>query len=255
MQRKTIIAGNWKMNLLPAQAKELTTTLVKNNQKKENLEIILFPQLPLLEQIVTLTSDSFIQVGSQNSSHQNEGAFTGDTSPRLIHKIGCTYTLVGHSERRQFFKETEDLIIQKTQKAIDSNLIPMICIGETLQERESGNFQEVIKNQISSIYKNIPETIYQSLVFAYEPIWAIGTGKSASSKEAEDMHQFIRSSIQAFSNENIASKTSLLYGGSVKPENSSELLQQNNIDGLLVGGASLKIELFQKIIDSYSSKR
>lgn len=251
MARKTIIAGNWKMNLLPDQAEELVYQLKENLVNKLNLEVVIFPQTGLIPYVREWTLDSAIQVGAQNCSPYRSGAHTGESSPELLRVLGCNYCLTGHSERREMYGGTNEFIAKKVQSICQFNMIPIICVGETLEERESGRHFEKIKNQICAVFDTVETEFWPRLVFAYEPIWAIGTGKTATKEQANEIHQFIRNEIREFTGEVIANSVSILYGGSVNPANAKELLEQSDIDGVLVGGASLKADDFSKIIKAF----
>lgn len=252
MARNTIIAGNWKMNLLPAQAEELILDLKRQVKSKPFLEVVVFPQSPLIPLISDWIIDSVIQLGAQNASDNISGAFTGETSPEMLKTLGCRYCLSGHSERRQLFGETDQMVAQKAQSLLAFGITPIVCVGETLTERESNQHEEIIQKQVVSIFNEIDKECWPRLVFAYEPIWAIGTGKTATPDQADEIHQFIRSRIKETAGEIVANASSILYGGSVKPSNALELLGKKEIDGFLVGGASLKSDDFLKIVSTFN---
>lgn len=251
MARKTIIAGNWKMNLIPAQAEELIFDLKEGLVNKPNLEVVIIPQAGLIPYVKEWTLDSAIQVGAQNCSAYISGAHTGESSPELLRVLGCNYCLTGHSERREMYGGTNEVIAQKVQSICQFNMTPIVCVGETLEEREAGEHLKKIKKQVHTIFSTIESEFWTKLVFAYEPIWAIGTGKTASKEQANEIHQFIRNEICEVAGEVIANSVSILYGGSVKPANAKELMDQSDIDGVLVGGASLKADDFSKIIEAF----
>ena len=252
MARKTIIAGNWKMNLLPTQAKELVTGIKENLVNRKNLEVVVIPQAGLIPIVKRCTANSAIQVGAQNCSSELSGAYTGETSAELIRTLGCSYCLAGHSERREMFSESNEFVGQKTQTLISMNVTPIVCVGETLEERESNRHFDKILEQIKAVYRQVNRIAWCRLVLAYEPIWAIGTGKTASKEQANEIHQFIRKEIREIAGEIVADSTGILYGGSANPSNAKELLDQPDIDGVLVGGASLNAESFTQIINAYS---
>lgn len=232
--RKKFIAGNWKMNKNISEGLEFIKFL--NGIKwKETVEVALFPSFLSVPGMVKESKEAFI--GAQNCYFEKEGAFTGEVSIPMLEATKATHCIIGHSERREIFKETDDLISEKLEALLNSNLIPVLCVGETAQEREEGKAFEKIKNQLK-ILKN--KTNSEKLIIAYEPIWAIGTGKTATSEDAEEMCRFIR--------ENTFDDIRVLYGGSVKPSNAEELFSKENIDGALIGGASLKIDDFIEII-------
>jgi triosephosphate isomerase (TIM) len=252
MARKTIIAGNWKMNLLPAQAEELTFGLKEQVESKPNLEVVVFPQAPLIPLVVDWIMDSAILVGAQNSSDAISGAFTGETSPQLLKILGCQYCLSGHSERRQIFGESDLVVAKKVKTLLEFGITPVVCVGETLEERESNRYEEIIKKQVMAVFDELENDSWGRLVFAYEPVWAIGTGKTATPEQADEIHKHIRNIIAEKAGEIISNATSILYGGSVKPGNAAEILAKNDIDGLLIGGASLKSDDFSKIISAFN---
>ncbi len=254
MARKTIIAGNWKMNLLPVPAEELVVGIKEKLINKKNLEVVVIPQSCMIPLVKEWTIDSAIQVGGQNCSDELAGAYTGETSAELLRTLGCGYCLVGHSERREMFEESNDLVGQKAQTLISMNITPIVCIGETLEERESSRHFEKILEQVKTVYDQVDQDAWSRIVIAYEPIWAIGTGKTATKEQANEIHQFIRKEIRQIGGDIIASSTSILYGGSAKPSNAEELLNQSDIDGLLVGGASLSAGDFSHIINAYKEK-
>jgi triosephosphate isomerase len=193
---------------------------------------------------------SHIELGAQNMYHEDEGAFTGEISPKMLKAVGCTYVILGHSERRQYFKETDEFINKKAKKALASGFIPIICVGETLQEREKNITNQVVTTQITGCLKDIPKSDVEKLVIAYEPVWAIGTGKVATPQQAQEVHQLIRKVLGQLYSASSAEKVVIQYGGSVKPDNAKELLHQPDIDGALVGGACLKADSFIAIVQA-----
>lgn len=253
MARKTIIAGNWKMNLLPDQAELLAMDLRSQLVPEKNLEVVVFPQMVQVSDVIDIVQGSFIRVGAQNCSDQVSGAFTGETSAMVLKSLGGEYCLAGHSERREYFQESDQLVAEKTKAICEASLTPIVCVGETLDEREAGKHKDKVGEQVKAVYDVLDKEMYGLVVLAYEPVWAIGTGKTASSEQAEEMHQFIREQVAQFASPDIAEATSILYGGSAKPANAESLLSQKNIDGLLVGGASLLATDFQKIIEAYQA--
>ncbi len=251
MARKTIIAGNWKMNLLPFQAEELIADMREEITGRKNLEVVVIPQTGLISLVKEWTLNTAVRVGAQNSSCELSGAFTGETSPELIRTLGCSYCLAGHSERREMFMEDDTLVGRKAQALISMNVTPIVCVGETLEERESNGHFDKIQKQVGAVYEQVEKEAWSRLVFAYEPIWAIGTGKTASAEQANEIHLFVREEIRRIAGEIVADGTSILYGGSAKPSNAEGLLGQSDVDGLLVGGASLKAEDFSRIVNAY----
>lgn len=241
--RKKYMAGNWKMNLFPSTAQDLVESLAVEAPK--HTQVIYFPQAPFLGCLQQWNLGK-AQFGAQNISSQSSGAFTGETSAELVHALGGQFTLLGHSERRTLFGETSAQLQDKIVAAWKHQLLPILCIGETLEEREDERHFEVIKNQLmESLHGLLP--ISADLILAYEPVWAIGTGKTASVEQAVEVHRFIRSVLNEMQ-VGLGETTSILYGGSVNAGNAKELFSQSDIDGGLVGGASLKIEDFRTII-------
>ncbi len=218
------------------------------NKFEIECDVIICPPFTSLQIANSLIKDSNIKLGAQNMFYEESGAFTGEISAPMLKSVGCEYVILGHSERRAIFGETDDLINKKIIKAIDSNLRPIFCVGETLEEREKGITFDVINRQIVEGLKDISVDEINNVIIAYEPVWAIGTGKNATPEQAEEVHIFIRNLIKKIYNKEISDKIVIQYGGSVKPENAKDLLSQQNIDGALVGGACLKADSFAKII-------
>lgn len=246
-----LIAGNWKMNLLPAAA----ATLIKGLANMQTqAEVAIFPPAAMLPLVVDWAGESHLNVGGQNCATQKSGAFTGETSAELLQALGCVYCLVGHSERRQMFNETETETQQKVNLLLSLNLKPILCVGENLLQRESNQQFKIIHSQLTAVYAEQNPPQQQQMTIAYEPLWAIGTGKTASPTQAAEMHHFIRQSLVEFGGAETAKQTRILYGGSVKPENAASLLVEKNIDGLLVGGASLSLDGFSSIIQATASR-
>lgn len=250
--RKKLIAGNWKMNLTIPQSVNLSEK-IKNGIKDTNLnntEILICPTYVSLYPVNEVIKDSGIKSGGQNMYFENEGAFTGEISAEMLKSAGCQYVILGHSERRKIFNESDELINKKVIKAVDSGLTAILCVGETLEERESGKQNEIVKTQIEKDLSGITVDKLKNIVIAYEPVWAIGTGKNATPEEANDMHKFIRNIIAELYNKKSSDEIKILYGGSLNDKNCKELLSQSDIDGGLIGGASLKSESFLKIIET-----
>lgn len=246
---KQKIVGNWKMNCTQTESQNLINELLKNNFS-DNTEIVVCPPFVSLETVGKLLENSQIKLGAQNVSEFDKGAYTGEVSVEMLKSYNCNYCIVGHSERRQYFGETNKKVNLKSKKLIASDLIPIICVGETLSERENGKVDEVIVNQITEGLENFSEIEISKSIIAYEPVWAIGTGKTATPEMANDVHKIIRNSISKIFNHQISSSISILYGGSVKGDNAAELLSQSDINGALVGGAALKSSEFVQIINS-----
>ncbi len=249
--RKKVIAGNWKMNndiggtakLISELKKELTQTSVK-------CDVIICPPFTSLDTASAMIKESVIKLGAQNMYHEESGAFTGEISASMLKSVGCDYVILGHSERRTIFGETDELINLKIKKAISGGLTPIFCFGETLEEREGGITEKVIERQVKNGLKDISAENSTEMILAYEPVWAIGTGKTATPQQAQDIHAFIRNILSEIYSSEIAAKVVIQYGGSVKADNASELLSCPDIDGALVGGACLKADSFMGIIKS-----
>lgn len=254
MTRKKIVAGNWKMNLDYAEGVSLFSeivNMVRDEKKGDQIAIICSPYIHLnsLAQLGGTT----VKIGAQNC-HQNEsGAYTGEISAKMIKSVGCEYVIIGHSERRQYFAENDALLAQKTTIALANGLSPIFCIGETLDERNNGSYFEVLKSQLDHGVFGLDAADFSKLVIAYEPVWAIGTGLTATSDQAQEVHAYIRKEIALKYGQEIADATSILYGGSANPKNAAELFAQPDIDGGLIGGASLKSRDFVDIVKTFNS--
>lgn len=248
--RKKIVAGNWKMNTSVEEGISLIKELSSYLKDAPKCEVMVFPPALHLVSLKEIAQNTVVQIGAQNLYFENNGAFTGEISATMLKDSGINLTLVGHSERRQYFNESNEILNKKVKKALEFGLTPVYCCGEVLEERESGKLYDIVEEQISVGLFDLNEEDFSKIIIAYEPVWAIGTGVTASPAQAEEMHAFIRSLIEKKYSHEIASNCSILYGGSVKSSNSEELFSQPNIDGGLVGGASLKAEEFYKIIIS-----
>lgn len=248
--RKKVIAGNWKMNMNLNESVSLISDFKKIYSPIENTDIIVCPPFTSLETINALIRDNQISLGAQNMYFENSGAFTGEISASMLKSVGCQYVIIGHSERRTIFGETNETINKKIKVALEAGLIPIFCIGETLEERENNITFEIIENQLSIGLMDIDENAMKNIIVAYEPVWAIGTGKTASPGQAQEVHNFIRNWIKTNYSDDTAQSVIIQYGGSVKPENAKELLNKPDIDGALVGGACLNPDSFNKIIQA-----
>lgn len=249
--RKKVIAGNWKMFNDLNQSIELVSGLKKELEGKNiDTDVIVCPPFTNLETVNAVIKDSIIQLGAQNMYFEESGAFTGEISPAMLKSVGCSFVILGHSERRTIFGESNQLINKKIKTALNFGIKPIFCIGESLEQRENGTTFKVIENQIIEGLAGITETELETLIIAYEPVWAIGTGKVASPEQAQEVHKFIRQLLSKIYSSQLAEKVIIQYGGSVKPDNAKELLSQPDIDGALVGGACLKADSFVKIIIS-----
>jgi len=246
--RKPFIAGNWKMNKTIPEAVELVAKL-KEFVKEEMGEIVVIPPFTALSEVKKIISDSKIKLGAQNLHWEEKGAYTGEISPLMLKDIGCEYVIIGHSERRKYFHETNEIINSKIKIALKNSLKPIFCIGEKLQEREKGETFKIINEQLEKGLSGIDKEGLKNIVIAYEPVWAIGTGRTATPEQAQEVHLFIREKLKKNYGNEIASYAIILYGGSVKADNTYSLIKENDIDGTLVGGASLEAESFGKIIE------
>lgn len=246
--RKKIIAGNWKMNKTGSEAATFVRDLKIKTLDINKTEIVVCPPYTAIAPVHEILKESRIKIGAQNVHWEPSGAFTGEVSAEMIEKAGCKYVIIGHSERRQFFGETNQSVNKKIKQTLTTRLCSIVCIGETLQQREAGKTKDVVKTQITEGLAGLTIDQMQRLVIAYEPVWAIGTGVNATPAQAEEVHQYIRELIQCLFNSQIAGATSILYGGSAKPDNIKALLSQDNIDGGLIGGASLKVDSFVEMI-------
>lgn len=247
--RKKIVAANWKMNLTYNQGVSLFSEIVnmlKDEKKGSQIVVICSPFIHL-NSLAQLAGDT-VSIGAQNCHQNDSGAFTGEISAKMIKSAGCQYVIIGHSERRQYFSETDALLFQKIKKALENGLTPIFCIGETLDERNSGSCFQVIKTQLEGGVFGLPAEDFGRIIIAYEPVWAIGTGLTATPEQAQDIHAFIRSEITAKYGSGLAGDIPVLYGGSCNAQNAPELFAQCDIDGGLIGGASLKSRDFVNIV-------
>jgi triosephosphate isomerase (TIM) len=247
--RKPIIAGNWKLN----GSRELTTTLVDGLLKVvssvEDVDIVICPPFTALAQAAEkLHGSKVIKLGAQNCYWEESGAFTGEIAPAMLKELGVDYVIIGHSERRQFFGETDETVNKKLKALLAQGLTPIVCVGEMLEEREAGKMEAVIKTQITGSLAGLSAAELAKIVVAYEPVWAIGTGKTASPEQAQEVHALIRGLLAGLADKDTADKIRIQYGGSVKPDNAAELMSCPDIDGALVGGAALKADSFAGIV-------
>ncbi len=251
--RLPIIAGNWKMYKSVEETIELATSLkgLLKDVPEDKAEIVICPPFVNLQAAASVIKGSNIKLGAQNLFPKQEGAYTGEISPLMLRSIGCSYVIIGHSERRQYFRETNEFVNEKVKIALEHGIIPIMCVGEKLEEREKGLTFDVVKDHVVNGLKDIPKDKVQHVVIAYEPVWAIGTGKTATPQQAEEVHKYIRQLLAEMYDEQTAQIIRIQYGGSVKPENIKELMACENIDGALVGGASLKADSFEQIVKYY----
>ena len=247
--RKKIVAGKWKMNKSATEARLLVASIIEELANFDQADIVLCPPYTALQACVeALEGTGNIHVGAQNMHQEKNGAYTGEISAAMLRDLYVRYVILGHSERRQYFGETDAIVNAKTKAALAGSLKPIVCVGETLEEREAGRMQEVITRQMQDSFAGLTEEQWLECVIAYEPVWAIGTGKTASPAQAQEVHALIRGLVLKAAGETVASKIRIQYGGSVKADNAKELLTQPDIDGALVGGASLESRSFAAII-------
>ena len=247
-QRKLVIAGNWKMNKTVAEAFDLVNGLKRELASIKEVDIIVCPPFTALPAVSQAILDSNIRLGAQNMSEQNVGAYTGEIAAVMLKEFSVRYVVLGHSERRQYQQESDALIAKKALAAHTASLKPIVCVGETLAEREAGSTQAVVARQVKGSLAGLSKDQMEETIVAYEPVWAIGTGKTATTAEAQEVHAFIRRQLAEMFDEAVAKRVRIQYGGSVKPANARELMAQPDVDGALVGGASLEIRSFSDIV-------
>jgi len=248
MSRKALIAANWKMYKTPSEAKDFVDSFLPLVAGHDRDDIALFPSVTSLATVVEAVKGSKVAAGLQNMHFAEEGAYTGETSAAMLKAVGATHTLIGHSERRQYFNETDEVVNKKLHTALKHGIIPIVCIGELLQEREAGCTAQVLLAQLKAALEGVSAAAAHSLVIAYEPCWAIGTGKTATPEMAVEAHMIVRAELANILGSHASKATRILYGGSVKPENATALLGEDEIDGALVGGASLRPDSFAAIV-------
>ncbi|HEU5079538.1 MAG TPA: triose-phosphate isomerase [Opitutaceae bacterium] len=248
MIRKKLIAGNWKMNKTSADGLQLTQEIVAEVGKVTDVDIVVCPPFTALESVARAVDGSTVKLGAQNMHHEASGAYTGEISAGMLRSLFATHVILGHSERRSYFGETDAGINKKVLAALKNQLRPILCVGETLAEREAGSTLKVVQTQLEAGLEGVSKDLATSVVIAYEPVWAIGTGKVATTEQAQEVHAFIRTLLTKLFGEAAAQKVRILYGGSMKPANAPELLAQKDIDGGLIGGASLEARSFVDLI-------
>lgn len=248
--RRFLIAGNWKMNCGPAETVRLLGELKQQLAKvPETIDVLVCPPfISLTTASSELDGYDNVKLGAQNVHYEDNGAYTGEVSTRMLTEAGCSHVIIGHSERRQYFGETDQTVNARVKKALSGGLIPVICVGESLDQRKSGSHIELVKGQVREALNGVDQEQARQAVIAYEPIWAIGTGETATPEQAQEMHENIREELGSLYDADTANSIQILYGGSMKPENAEELLKQPDVDGGLIGGASLKAESFAQII-------
>jgi triosephosphate isomerase len=251
MTRKTIIAGNWKMNQSISESVALAQGIVEQAQSLSNLEVdvVICPPYLALTEVKKVVAGTSVKLGAQDVHWESNGAYTGKISTEMLVDAGVEYVILGHSEQRTYFGETDEIVNKKLKKSLDSGLTPLVCVGETLEERDSGAMNTVLKNQLEGSYADLSEADALKTVIAYEPVWAIGTGKVATDDQAQEAHAYIRSVLKVLYSDSVSESIRIQYGGSMKPGNARGLLGQKDVDGGLIGGASLQAESFIGIIN------
>lgn len=250
--RKNIVAGNWKMNTTLQEGVKLATEV--NDALKSrtpNCDVIICVPFTHLASVKAAIDDSKLGLGAENCADKAKGAFTGEVSGAMVASTGAKYVILGHSERRQYYHETSEILKEKVALAFENGLTPIFCIGEVLEERENGTYFDVVKKQVEDALFHLSADDFKKIILAYEPVWAIGTGKTATADQAEEIHAFIRKTIADKYGNDVAEEISILYGGSCKPSNAKEIFSKTNVDGGLIGGAALKAEDFMGIVDAF----
>ena len=248
-KRRPILAGNWKMNMTATQTRDLASKLVPLVANVKDRDIVLGPPFTSIAAAADVIRGTNIGLAAQNLHWEDKGAFTGEISADMLLDSGCKYVIIGHSERRQYFGETDETVNKKVKQALKKGLLPIMCVGETLAEREAGKLNEVISRQVTGGLKDVSADDMKKVVIAYEPVWAIGTGKTATPEQANEVHALIRGKVRSLYTADIAEGIRIQYGGSVTPENVSQLMAKPDIDGALVGGASLKPDSFAALVN------
>jgi triosephosphate isomerase len=248
MDRRPIIAANWKMNLVQAEAEALVKGVLAGLKGGERVEVVVAPPFPYLAVVGQRLAGTAVSLAAQNLHWEGFGAYTGEVCAAMLVDVGCRYVIVGHSERRQFFHETDGTVNRRIRAALAGDLLPIFCVGETLEERKGGRMEEVVERQVRGGLEGLRKEDAARIVIAYEPVWAIGTGETATPDQAQAAHAFIRKVLGALYGQSLAGGVRIQYGGSVKPGNAAELMARPDIDGALVGGASLKAESFLGIV-------
>src|SRR5580704_209792 len=255
MIRKKLIAGNWKMNKTSADAAELAREVVLAVAQRPDVDVVVCPPFTALESVARVVEGSAVKLGAQNMHHEANGAFTGEVSAPMLRAFFATHVILGHSERRTLFGETDWFINKKVLTALKNQLRPMLCVGETLAEREAGSTLKVVQTQVEACLEGVSKELATNVIIAYEPVWAIGTGKNATADQAQEVHAFIRGLLTKIFGDQPAGRIRILYGGSMKPANAPELLAQKDIDGGLIGGASLEARSFVDLVNAAAAAK
>ena len=256
MPRRPMMAGNWKMNKTVSEAQEYTAGLLPRAAYagEAGVDVAVFAPFTCLHEVARMAEDSAVIAGAQNLYYEDSGAFTGEISAPMLLDLGAKAVIVGHSERRELFGETDEMVARKARRAVEAGLLPVVCVGETKEERDAGGMWEKISTQVRRVMEEVEDAGGEDLVFAYEPIWAIGTGETATPEDAQDAIGRIRDLLRESRDDGVAESVRILYGGSVKPSNAAEIMAQPDIDGALVGGASLEVESFVELIEAARSE-
>jgi triosephosphate isomerase len=250
MVRRPMMAGNWKMNKTIREAQEYTAALLPRAADAEGVDVAVFAPFTCLHEVARMAEDSAVIAGAQNFYFEDFGAFTGEVSAPMLLDVGARAVIVGHSERRELFGENDEMVARKAAKAVEAGLLPVVCVGETKEERDAGDMWEKVSGQVRRVMEELGDADGESLVFAYEPIWAIGTGETATPDDAQDAIGRIRDLLRELKGDDFADEVRILYGGSVKPDNAAEIMAQKDVDGALVGGASLEVESFMELVEA-----
>ena len=254
MSRRPIVAGNWKLHKNSDETRETIAALkAEIGSGEQPADILVCPPFTSLPAAVEAARGSSIAIGAQNVFWESGGAYTGEVSSEMLESLGVTHVVIGHSERRWVFDETDDMINRKLRKVLEGSLVPIVCVGERLEDRESGRTEEFVAGQVREALRGVPEGALDRVVVAYEPVWAIGTGRTATPEQADEVHHLIRELIRATFGDCVADGVRVLYGGSVKPDNAGEIMARNDVDGVLVGGASLEAGSFARILKALDS--
>src|SRR5918999_4073039 len=248
MARRPMMAANWKMNKTVREAQEYTASLLPRAADAEGVDVAVFAPFTCLPEVARMSEDSAVMAGAQNVYYEDSGAFTGEVSAPMLLDVGAGAVIVGHSERREVFGETDEMVARKTRRAVEADILPIVCVGETKEERDAGGMWETVSGQVGRVVEELEDAGGESVVFAYEPIWAIGTGDTATPEDAQDAIGKVRDLLRESKGDDFSGSVRILYGGSVKPENAAEIMAQDDIDGALVGGASLEVESFVELI-------
>ena len=250
MARRPMMAANWKMNKTVREAQEYTAALLPRAADAEGVDVVVFAPFTSLPEVARMSQDSAVMAGAQNFFHEDSGAFTGEVSAPMLLDVGARAVIVGHSERRELFGETDELVARKTRRAVEAGLLPVVCVGETKEERDAGDMWEKVSGQVRRVMEELDGPEGESIAFAYEPIWAIGTGETATPVDAQEAIGKIRDLLKELEGDDFAEAVRILYGGSVKPNNAAEIMAQRDVDGALVGGASLEVESFMELVEA-----